>query len=77
MYGNKHEKRQRLKKLAALVALAPHGVTQAALARMLGVDRSTICDDLTDLERLGVLLAEDGEGRLTLFRRRRSDAPRE
>ena len=69
MYGNKSEKRQRLEKEAALVALAPEGVTQASLARILGVARSTIGDDLAELERLGVLLAEDEEGRLTLFRR--------
>ena len=69
MYGNKSEKRQRLEKMAVLVALAPEGVTQAALARILGVARSTIGDDLAELERLGVLLAEDAEGRLTLFRR--------
>ena len=69
MYGSKSEKRQRLEKEAALVALAPEGVTRASLARILGVARSTIGDDLAELERLGVLLAEDEEGRLTLFRR--------
>ncbi len=69
MYGSKSEKRQRLEKEAALVALAPEGVTRASLARILGVARSTICDDLAELERLGVLLAEDEDGRLTLFRR--------
>ncbi len=69
MYGSKSEKRQRLEKEAALVALAPEGVTRASLARILGVARSTISDDLAELERLGVLLAEDEEGRLTLFRR--------
>jgi predicted HTH transcriptional regulator len=67
MYGSKSEKRQRLEKEAALVALAPEGVTRASLARILGVARSTIGDDLAELERLGVLLAEDAEGRLTLF----------
>ena len=69
MYGSKSEKRQRLEKEAALVALAPEGVTRASLARILCVARSTISDDLAELERLGVLLAEDEEGRLTLFRR--------
>ncbi len=69
MYGSKSEKRQRLEKEAALVALAPEGVTRASLARILGVARSTISDDLAELERLGVLLAEDEGGRLTLFRR--------
>ena len=68
MYGSKSEKRQRLEKEAALVALAPEGVTRAGLARILGVARSTIGDDLAELERLGVLLAEDEDGRLTLFR---------
>ena len=68
MHGSKSEKRQRLEKMAALVALAPEGVTRAALSRILGVARSTIGDDLAELERLGVLLAEDEDGRLTLFR---------
>ncbi len=69
MYGSKSAKRKRLERLAALVALAPQGVTQAGLARVLGVDRATVADDLSALERLGVLLAEDAQGRVTLFRR--------
>jgi len=73
MYGSKSEKRERLEKMAALVALASEGVTRASLARMLGVARSTISGDLAELERLGVLLAEDAEGRLTLFRRPEAD----
>ncbi len=71
MYGSKDEKRRRAEKIAALVALAPRGVTQAALARALGVAPSTIAGDLALLERLGVRLAEDSEGRLTLFSQRR------
>ena len=70
MYGSKDGKRERLERLAAMVALAPEGVTQATLARALRVDRATVADDVTALERLGVLLAEDARGRLTLFRRR-------
>lgn len=65
MYGNKNEKRERLEKIAATVAQAPGGVTQAALARALGVSRATIGKDLTRLELLGVRLAEDEHGRLT------------
>ena len=75
MYGSKDDKRKRLEKVAALVALASEGVTQAALARALGVAASTILDDLAALERLGILLAEDAEGRLTLFRRSPSGWP--
>lgn len=53
MYGSKSAKRQRLERLAALVALAPQGVTQATLAKALGVDRATVMDDVAALERLG------------------------
>jgi DNA-binding IclR family transcriptional regulator len=70
MSGSKSEKRTRIEKLAALVALAPQGLTQAALAHMLSVAPSTIADDLVTLERLGVLLAEDEQGRLTLLAHR-------
>lgn len=71
MYGDKDEKRARLEKVAALIALHPEGITQARLAEALGAARSTICRDVAALERLGVLLAEDEAGRLTLFGRRR------
>jgi DNA-binding IclR family transcriptional regulator len=77
MYGSKSEKRKRIEKIAALVALAPQGMTRAALARVLGVVPSTVADDLVTLERLGVLLAEDEQGRLMLFRQRSSTRCRE
>jgi predicted DNA-binding transcriptional regulator YafY len=64
MYGSKGEKQKRLEKLAALITLGPGCLTQAALARLLGVAPSTIANDLATLERLGVRLAEDEYGRL-------------
>jgi predicted DNA-binding transcriptional regulator YafY len=68
MYGSKRAKRERLERLAVLLALAPEGVRPAALARALGVSRATVAHDLATLERLGVLLAEDAEGRVSVFR---------
>ena len=70
MYGSKDEKQQRLEKIADLVAQRPEGLTQADLAKAVNVQRSTILRDLAVLEELGVLLAEDESGRLTLFRQR-------
>ncbi len=69
MHGNKDEKRARLERIAAAVAQAPGGVTLAGLARALGVSRATVSKDLVALERLGVRLAEDERGRVSLFRR--------
>ena len=66
MYGNKDEKKRRLKELAALIGRATRGMTQTALARALGVTRGTINKDLAALHEQGVLLAEDAEGRLFL-----------
>ncbi len=66
MYGDKREKRARLEKLAGLLAVSAQGVRQAALAKTLGVARSTVRRDLADLEALGVLLAEDRDGRITM-----------
>lgn len=66
MYGDKREKRARLEKLEELLAASAQGVRQAALARTLGVARSTVRRDLADLEGLGVLLAEDRDGRISL-----------
>ena len=71
MYGKKDEKRKRLESIAAATAQVPGGVTQAGLARALGVAPSTILRDLVALEQLGVLLAEDERGRLTFVRRRK------
>jgi biotin operon repressor len=65
MYGNKAAKRERLAKIAAVVAQSTGGITQAALAKALGVARSTINKDLVALERCGIRLAEDDKGRLS------------
>lgn len=71
MFGNKRMKQARLQKLATLVEESPQGVTQVDLARGMRVPRSTILRDLACLEAVGVLLAEDTQGRLTLFGRRK------
>ena len=64
MFGNKDQKRSRLEQMAVLITQAPLGITQAALARLLGVGRSTVNKDLVALERRGVRLSEDRKGRL-------------
>lgn len=64
MFGSKGEKQARLEQIATLVARSAGGITQAALAKALGVARSTIHKDLATLERKGVRLAEDDSGRL-------------
>ncbi len=63
MFGNKDEKQKRLEQLTALVAQS-QGINQAALARALGVTRSTINKDLIALEQRGVRLSQDYRGRL-------------
>jgi|GEM_PF-1860564 Transcriptional regulators of sugar metabolism len=67
MFGSKREKQERLERIADL--LEKEVLTQADLARKLGVHRSTINDDLVDLEARGIYLQEH-EGKLSLFRRR-------
>lgn len=69
MFGNKRGKKERLERMARIVA-REKGITQAELARRLDVHRSTVGKDLVALEERGVLLAEDERGRLSLFRRR-------
>ena len=64
MFGNKNEKQNRLEQMVEIIAKAPAGITQAALARLLGVARSTISKDLVTLEKRGVHLSEDRRGRL-------------
>ena len=51
MYGKKDAKRKRLESIAVAVAQAPGGVTQAGLARALGVSPSTVLRDLAALEQ--------------------------
>lgn len=61
----------RLDRYEDLVPEHPRSIRQSALARTLGVPRSTVMRDLPALEERGTLLAEDRRGRLSLFRRRR------
>lgn len=65
MFGNKDEKRERMAKLVDLVVAQP-GITQAKLARMLGVNRSTVFKDLVNLSELGIRLSQDDRGGLYL-----------
>jgi DeoR/GlpR family transcriptional regulator of sugar metabolism len=65
MFGNKREKRNRLAQIGDLVRSSRQGLTQAELARLIGVNRSTINKDLAVIqEQQGILLAEDDHGRL-------------
>ncbi len=65
MFGNKNDKLERLDAISAVLRSARSGLTQAELARLVGVNRSTINKDLAIIqERIGVLLAEDDAGRL-------------
>lgn len=66
MFGSKGDKRRRLQQYVALLAERPLKVVE--LAEQLGVPRSTVLRDLPLLEAQGVLLAEDHEGRLYLYR---------
>lgn len=67
MFGSKQAKEERLAREAALLEQQERSV--ADLAEEIGVPRSTIWRDLTDLEDRGILLQEDN-GKLSLFRRR-------
>lgn len=64
MFGNKNDKSKRLEQMVEIIAKAPAGITQAALARLLRVGRSTINKDLQALEKRGVRLSEDRRGRI-------------
>lgn len=71
MFGSKRKKRDRLATIGDLVRESRDGLTQAELARELGVDRSTINKDLAVIqERSGILLAEDDDGRIFWVSRR-------
>lgn len=68
MFGNKHKKQVRLQRLGALLKKERNGITQAELARRLGVSRATVLKDLAILqEQAGLLAAEDEDGRLYWF----------
>lgn len=68
MFGNKQDKKLRLDQYAALLQENPE-LSQAELAKLLGVPRSTVGRDLLELEERGVYLQEN-DGKLSLFRRR-------
>jgi DeoR/GlpR family transcriptional regulator of sugar metabolism len=67
MYGDKQEKQKRLQKILAVIARSGGTLSQAALARIVGVSRSTINKDLIALHERGVMLAEDETGHLSLL----------
>ena len=65
MFGNKQNKMSRLFNIGRILKEAEGGVTQAELARQMGVSRSTINKDLTIIQKeAGILPAEDDNGRL-------------
>jgi len=66
MFGSKQGKRARLERIVELLNYSS-GITQAELARQLGVAKSTIQQDLQDLEAEGILIMEDGHGYLEIF----------
>ncbi len=67
MFGSKQDKADRLAQIVEILQRVPQGISQAELASLLGVPRSTIARDLPVLEERGILLQED-EGKLTIFR---------
>ena len=69
MFGNKQAKQARLEQMAKAIEQHPD-ITQAELAREMGMPRSTVKRDLPAMEKAGILLAEDARGRLKLFGRR-------
>jgi hypothetical protein len=72
VFGNKGKKIQRLFEIGRRVRQAEDGLSQADLARDLDVSRGTIHKDLGIIEdKTGIMLAEDGDGRLHWFGRRR------
>lgn len=65
MFGEKESKLARLFKIGQVLQGAEDGVTQAELARQVGVTRATIHKDLSIIqEKTGILPAEDDDGRL-------------
>ena len=64
MFGSKDEKQNRLERIVEIIVKSPAGITQATLARLLGVGRSTVNKDLAALEKRGVRLSQDRRGRL-------------
>ena len=65
MFGKKESKLARLFKIGRVLQEAEDGITQAELARKVGVSRATIHKDLAIIqEKTGILPAEDDDGRL-------------
>jgi DNA-binding IclR family transcriptional regulator len=62
MFGNKQAKRERLERIADEIEQHSEGISQSALARQLGIPRSTVKRDLPALKQAGILLAEDERG---------------
>ncbi len=67
MFGSKQGKQERLEQYSELLGEAD--LSQAELARRLGVPRSTVMRDLADLHDQGILIEEDNEGKVRLSRR--------
>ncbi len=67
MFGSKQGKQDRLGQYTEL--LGEDDLSQAELARRLGVPRSVVMRDLADLHDQGVLIEEDDEGKIRLSRR--------
>lgn len=66
MFGNKKDKNDRLHQLVAIVkSHRPNSISQAELARRLGVGRSTVLKDLGILEQQSLYLVEDSDGNLS------------
>lgn len=67
MFGNKKNKKSRLQRLAKLVQQSP-GISQAELARQLGVSRGTVTKDLAIVEKeTGSLFWQDDDDQLHPF----------
>lgn len=65
MFGNKQNKVSRLFNIGRILQESEDGITQAELARRVGVSRSTINKDLSIIQKeAGILPAEDDNGRL-------------
>jgi DNA-binding IclR family transcriptional regulator len=67
MFGSKQGKQERLGQYEQL--LGEDELSQAEIARRLGVPRSTVMRDLAELDDQGVLIEEDEEGKVRLSRR--------
>ncbi|MBK8933539.1 MAG: helix-turn-helix domain-containing protein [Chloroflexi bacterium] len=65
VFGKKDSKFSRLWQIGEILKSSEDGVTQAELARRVGVTRATIHKDLSIIqEKTGILPSEDEDGRL-------------